>query len=347
MNQANDSPINPVQLGELEFRELADHAPVMIWRSRPDKLCDWFNERWKAFTGKPQEQLFGYGWTEDVHPDDLERCVSNYHTAFDARITYTLSYRLRRADGHYRWLLDNGAPYYRNGEFAGYFGSCIDITDQRELEEQQRVLLSELNHRVKNNLQLIISLLHISKLRAKGEEAKALMQVAITRVTGVGAVQDELHRNGSGRIDLAEYLPNLARSVLNAQPNGSSILRAETQPVHVSLQMASNLGLMLNELMGNAVRHGQGGPESRIDLHLSRLDDNTAQLSVIDDGKGFSAEALAAFSQPMGKRTINLIDALSQRCRGRIVRDNLSPEEGNGARVQLVFAVDDEAVNSA
>jgi PAS domain S-box-containing protein len=340
MKQPTDVPIDPVQLGELEFRELADHAPVMIWRSRPDKHCDWFNERWKSFTGKTQEQLFGYGWADDVHPDDIEQCMSIYQNAFDARDAYTLSYRLRRTDGQYRWLLDNGAPYYRNGEFAGYFGSCIDITDQREMEEQQRVLLSELNHRVKNNLQLIISLLQISKLRAKGDEAKALMQTAITRITGVGAVQDELHRSSTGRIDLADYLPKLARNIINAQRRGPSILRAETQSVQVSLQMASNLGLMLNELMGNAVKHCQGGPDSRIGLHLSLLDDRTAQISVIDDGKGFSAETLAAFSQPKGKRAVNLIDALSQRCKARIVRDNLRPEEGSGARVQLVFAVD-------
>ena len=66
------------EMGEREFRELADNAPVMIWRSRPDKECDWFNKPWRDFSGKTQEQLFGYGWAEDVHPDDFERCVAIY-----------------------------------------------------------------------------------------------------------------------------------------------------------------------------------------------------------------------------------------------------------------------------
>ena len=152
-------------------------------------------------------------------------------------------------------------------------------------------------------------------------------------------MQDELHRSSNGRIDLADYLPKLARNIINAR-RGPSILCAETQSVQVSLQMASNLGLMLNELMGNAVEHCQGGPESRIGLRLSLLDQGTAQISVIDDGKGFSAETLAVFSEPRGRRAVDLIDALSQRCKARIVRDNLRPEEGRGARVQLVFAVD-------
>ena len=128
------NPENQFQeMGELEFRELADNAPVMIWRSRPDKQCDWFNKPWIDFSGRSQEELFGYGWAEDVHPEDFDRCVSIYQTAFDAREKFTMPYRLRRHDGVYRWFLYNGAPFYRNGEFAGYFGSCIDITEHREL----------------------------------------------------------------------------------------------------------------------------------------------------------------------------------------------------------------------
>ena len=78
-------------------------------------------QAWQEFAGKSQEQLFGYGWAEDVHPDDYDRCVAT----FDAREKFTMPYRLRRHDGVYRWLLDNGAPFYRDGVFAGYFGSCI------------------------------------------------------------------------------------------------------------------------------------------------------------------------------------------------------------------------------
>jgi PAS domain S-box-containing protein len=121
---------------ELSFRELADNAPVMIWRSGDDALCDWFNKPWLDFTGRTMEQELGNGWAEGVHPDDFDRCLSIYQSAFNARRSFTMTYRLRRADGAYRDILDNGAPFYRDGKFAGYFGSCIDITDQRTLETQ-------------------------------------------------------------------------------------------------------------------------------------------------------------------------------------------------------------------
>jgi PAS domain S-box-containing protein len=124
--------------GERLFRELADFAPVMIWRSGQDALCDWFNKPWLDFVGRTIQQEVGTGWTENIHPEDFDRCLEIYLSAFSARKPFTISYRLKRCDGIYRELLDNGSPYYRDGEFAGYFGSCIDISDRTEVEAQLR-----------------------------------------------------------------------------------------------------------------------------------------------------------------------------------------------------------------
>jgi PAS domain S-box-containing protein len=135
MTETSDAVPNE---GERFFRELADNAPVMIWRSGADGLCDWFNKPWLDFVGRSMGQEVGSGWTEGVHPEDLARCLNIYLSAVEARRDFTMSYRLRRADGVYREILDNGAPFQRDGHFAGYFGSCIDITDQRTSEEQLR-----------------------------------------------------------------------------------------------------------------------------------------------------------------------------------------------------------------
>ncbi|MBA1272501.1 sensor histidine kinase [Stutzerimonas azotifigens] len=322
--------LNPADMGEREFRELADNAPVMIWRSRPDKLCDWFNRPWQDFAGKSQAQLFGYGWAEDVHPDDFDRCVSIYQTAFDAREPFTMPYRLKRHDGVYRWLLDNGAPYYRNGTFAGYFGSCIDITEQRDLEDHQRVLLAELNHRVKNNLQLIIAFLQLSKNQALGDEAKTLLQAAISRVHGVGAVQEELHRNSSGTVDLGDYLPNLTRAIISAESGGTAMLTAQTQSVPVSFQLASNLGLIVNELVINAIKHGNA---DEVRLQVRRLDETNAEVSLSDAGRGFG-DALPETGTSAGDRGQALMAALARRCGARLTRENR-----DGAQVTLIFPI--------
>jgi PAS domain S-box-containing protein len=124
---------------EERFRLMADHAPVMIWMSGTDKLCTWFNKPWLAFVGRPMRQELGYGWSENAHPEDLDRCLQTYTAAFDTRQPFTMEYRLQRHDGEYRWVLDNGIPVYSvSGVFTGYIGSCIDITERKRAEEGLR-----------------------------------------------------------------------------------------------------------------------------------------------------------------------------------------------------------------
>ena len=305
---------------DAEFRELADNAPVMIWRSRPDKLCDWFNKPWQQFSGKTQEQLFGYGWAEDVHPDDFDRCVKTYVDAFDGRNAFTMPYRLKRADGEYRWFLDNGAPFFRDGTFAGYFGSCIDITEQRDAEEHQKVLLDELNHRVKNNLQLILSFLQLSKMRASTDEAKELLTSAMSRIRGVGVIQDELYKNVDGGVELGKYLTSLASNVINVESERSVRLATKTEPIRVKFEDASNFGLIVNELVTNAIKHG-GQKMTEVRLEVLHTADGNISLLVGDNGQGFHGP-VALGTTLQNSRGTNLIDALAKRLHGQLSRSN-------------------------
>ena len=115
---------------EERFRVVADSAPVLIWMSGLDKLCTFFNKSWLEFTGRTIEQEMGNGWSEGVHPDDFQSCLKTYAEAFDARQPFVMRYRLRRHDGEYRWVSDSGVPRYdAQKNFAGYIGSCMDITE--------------------------------------------------------------------------------------------------------------------------------------------------------------------------------------------------------------------------
>jgi PAS domain S-box-containing protein len=127
---------------EARFRTVADAAPVLIWMSGPDKLCNFFNKGWLDFTGRTMEQELANGWAEGVHSDDLDHCLEVYRNSFDARQPFTMEYRLRRNDGEYRWVLDTGTPRFdTEGMFVGYIGSCIDMTEQKRTEEKFRLVL--------------------------------------------------------------------------------------------------------------------------------------------------------------------------------------------------------------
>ena len=124
---------------EERFRVMADTAPVMVWRSGPDQGCDFFNKPWLEFRGRRMQDEIGDGWTEGVHPDDLPRCLTVYTAAWPGRESFRMEYRLQRADGEYRWVLDTGVPRLASdGALLGYIGSCLDITERRQAEEALR-----------------------------------------------------------------------------------------------------------------------------------------------------------------------------------------------------------------
>jgi len=121
---------------EERFRNMADTAPVLIWLAGTDTLCSYFNKPWLDFTGRTMEQEMGNGWADGVHPDDFKNCMDAYLKAFAARRTFSMEYRLRNASGEYRWLLDKGVPRFgSDGVFVGYIGSCADITELKNTEQ--------------------------------------------------------------------------------------------------------------------------------------------------------------------------------------------------------------------
>jgi PAS domain S-box-containing protein len=122
---------------EERFRHMADTAPVMIWVTGPDRVVSFLNKTWLNFTGRTVDKDLQKAWTESVHPEDLRRCVECYSSAYEQNRDFRLEYRLRRADGEYRWVLCSGTPRFApGGAFAGYIGSDIDITDEKHAQTQ-------------------------------------------------------------------------------------------------------------------------------------------------------------------------------------------------------------------
>ncbi len=126
--QAEDA----LRKSEERFHTIADTAPVMLWMAGVDGKCSFFNQYWLEFTGCTTEQDKDLCWLTALHPEDRSYCLQVYGNAFDARNKFKMEYRLRRADGEYRWILDTGVPRFTsNDSFTGYIGCCIDITERK------------------------------------------------------------------------------------------------------------------------------------------------------------------------------------------------------------------------
>ncbi len=116
-----------------EYKAIVESSPNMIWRAGTDTKCNYFNNTWLKFTGREMNDEIGDGWIEGVHPEDIEFCVTTYLEAFKKQERFEMEYRLKRYDGQWRWINDRGVPFFEeNGDFVGYIGSCMDVTEKVE-----------------------------------------------------------------------------------------------------------------------------------------------------------------------------------------------------------------------
>lgn len=159
---------------EKRFRTVADSAPVMIWMSDIDQQCTYVNKVWLDFTGRTLEQELGQGWMEEVHPDDAAMSRNAYLRAFAAQQSFSIEYRLKRHDGVYAWVFARSVPHFTpDGVFLGYVGSCVDITERKEVEERNKNRIEEMEKMnrvmVERELKMIELKAQIKKLQGHVE----------------------------------------------------------------------------------------------------------------------------------------------------------------------------------
>jgi PAS domain S-box-containing protein len=292
---------------EARFRSVANTAPVMIWMSGVDKLCNFFNQSWFEFTGRTLEQEIGNGWAGGVHPEDLERCLDIYAKSFDRREPFHMEYRLRRRDGEYRWILDNGVPMYKaDGSFAGYISSCVDITEQklaqeilstlsRRLIDAQEVERSRIARELHDdiNQRLAMLALNLENLRDQlpASAAKLRREVGKTRkrVKDLGAdiraLSHGLHSFTLDHFGLAAAARGFCKELSDRQ--GVEIeCHFENLPKNLPRDTSLCLFRVLQEALQNATKHS-GSRRVRVSL---RGGASGVELKVHDSGIGFKPE---------------------------------------------------------
>lgn len=310
---------------EAWFKSMADNAPVMIWVSGADKLCTYFNNAWLEFTGRMLKQEIGSGWTEGVHCDDLEHCLRVYSEAFDARKSFRMTYRLRRNDGKYRWILDVGKPTYTSENvFAGYIGSCSDIHDQlmaqEELEKlvhQRTIELSEAldrekfmsemksrfvsmaSHEFRTPLSVVLSSTSLIEQYLKPEHDEKIgrhtARIKSTVYTLTGILNDflSLDKLEQGKLeieyelfDLPDFTAEAIEEVGPMKKSGQTVIVSHVGGKQI-LQDKKMLRYIILNLLSNSIKYS---PEGKGIYLYMEVTDSSLKITVKDEGIGIPEE---------------------------------------------------------
>lgn len=310
---------------ETRYRYLANNGRALIWSSRLDKLCDFFNEPWLNFTGRTLEQEWGLGWSESIHPDDLDRCLQVYDTAFDKREKFSMVYRLRRHDGEYRWFIDDGVPRYdHNGEFSGFLGYCLDITERVEAEQEILRLNASLEQRVRkrtselelankelesfsysvshdlraplraiNGFAQILARRHSDALDDEGKHYLDNVVEAGERMSKL--IEDLLHYSRTGRdavrrcpVPLLPLLNQLSVTFAERISSAHATIDIE-EPLATPLGDATLLGQVLTNLLDNALIYCKPEVPPKI-VVSSKQENDRVVIRISDNGIGIAPE---------------------------------------------------------
>jgi PAS domain S-box-containing protein len=327
-----------VRESEERFRLVANTAPVMIWMAGPDRQCTYVNEPSLQFTGRPLEDELGNRWQDGVHREDLTECLDTYNRAFDLRQPFQMQYRVRRHDGEYRWLLDIGVPRFNHdGSFAGFIGSCLDITDRKlaeeslssvsrrliEAHEQERTWIARELH---DDLNQRIALLAVEleqcaqHVPESAVDLQGSVRHACQRLSDIGKdIQALSHRLHSSKL---EYLGlvTAAKSFCRDFSEQRSVrieFKESDIPAAVPKEISLCLFRVLQEALQNAVKHS-GAQYFRVELHATSEE---ICMNVTDQGIGFDRH-VAIRSQGLG--------LISMRERLQLVHGEFSIESEPG-----------------
>ena len=332
-----------VRESEERFRLVANTAPVLIWMSGTDTLCTYFNQPWLEFTGRPLEAELGNGWAEGVHPEDLKKCMDTYTKAFDRRESFQMEYRLRRHNGQYRWLSDIGVPRFNpDHSFAGYIGTCTDVTERKlaeesladigrkliEAHEEERTWIArELHDDVNQRIALLAVELDRwnQQLPPSAVEFHDHIHHASLRLSDIAAdIQALSHRLHSSKLEFLGIVA-AARSFckeLSEQQKVEIDFSHTEMPRSVPKEISLCLFRVLQETLQNAVKHS-GVRHIKVDL---RGTEGEIQLTVSDLGVGFDPQ------DAIHRRGLGLI---SMRERMQLVSGEISikSQPGNGTTI--------------
>lgn len=292
---------NALRESENKYRSLTESLREVVYRADPESF-----ER--TFVNKAVEELYGYTvrewlsdptlWEKRIHTEDRERVCSQVEEARDKEEPFVCEYRIIRKDGEERWVQDH-VNWEKDewGNVASLNGIVYDVTDAKRSEEQLKLslqeketLLREVHHRVKNNLQIVSSLLRRQGRKVGDERYRQLLKESENRVLSMTLIHEKLyHAENMASIDFDKFIRSLVRNLYSSYgvDRNKVVLRADIENVEIPLDAAVPCGLIINELVSNSLKYAfPEGREGEINIAFHSTDENQIELVVSDNGVG-------------------------------------------------------------
>ncbi|MBE7179504.1 MAG: PAS domain-containing sensor histidine kinase, partial [Mucilaginibacter polytrichastri] len=270
------------QIKQFEF--VTDVMPQIVWATNADGYHDFYNQRWYEFTGLTFEDTKDTGWSLLLHPDDLNRTVKAWTYSLHTGEPYDIEYRMRRADGEYRWLLARALPLFDdNGEVVKWFGTCTDIHEQKLLERQKDDFLGIASHELKTPVTSIKAYAQVleSMLAKKGDTKEAgmvsKMNGQINRLTNLIGDLLDVTKINSGRLQfnqsvfsfnemVRETVEELQRTTSNHQ------IVCETESDAKVLGDRERIGQVLTNMITNAIKYSPNADKIIVRTSISEAE---------------------------------------------------------------------------
>ncbi|MHB0955315.1 MAG: PAS domain S-box protein [Pirellulaceae bacterium] len=311
---------------EQQFRSLAESIPHMVWSAQPEGVSDYCNSRFLDFVGQTPEQMQEWMWASVVHPDDRQRTIEAWLQAFTADSEFRIEHRIRQGtDGEFRWHVSHAMPYRDDqGRVIRWFGTSTDIHDRKCAEEalreneehirasleEKEVLLKEIHHRVKNNMQVVSSLLALQAARLSDPTTRTILDDVTHRVRSMALVHEKLYCSTDlAHVEFAEYVRSLLTYLWRAHETAANVrLDLDLERVPLSINTAVPCGLILNELVSNTLKHAfNGHGDGTVTVSLRGGPGGEVCLRVRDNGTGLPVGFDWRNTDSLGLRLVHML----------------------------------------
>ncbi len=329
---------------EEKYYSLIANIPSVTWITNSKGETTFISPNIKQIYGYTPEEILEAGeslWFGRIHPEDVRMVKETYGGLFRKNSNFDVEYRIKKKDGEWIWLYDRAVTTYEKGGIQFAYGVFSDITERKKAEEQitaslreKEILLQEIHHRVKNNLQVIVSLLRLQSKNIKDQKILQMFQESQDRINSMALVHEKIYRSKDlARIKLKGYVEDLANGLFRnyGVNTGKIALKIDVEDISIGIDTAIPCGLIINELLTNSLKYAfPEGRKGEIKIEISPTNEDEIEMIIGDNGIGLREEFDYRNSPGFGFRMI--VDLVEYKLMGRI-----KPIRNEGMQFQILF----------